>query len=779
MTIRLTFELTLSSDYHIGAGQRAGMTVDAALLRDHNGNPVLRGTTLVGLLRDGFDALHHQIQENGLDKHWDDSARIRLLGAADQKKRWTFSSAKLVGGTQPMDQRWGAQDVARIRMNPRTRRVSPQQLFFEEEGDARLSFRFTATCYGSNEEDRKDALLLVAVARKVRHLGATRRRGRGECRIHLINAQNCLTLPPGKTWTETTLQTFKAVWLQGELLPPPPETEQTTQTNISQPTDPRRLRLLVHLQEPVLIADKSEKGNAFETLLHIPGAAVLGALATRAARSIRLDNTPGADHQRFSDMFIKGGIQVSGLFPAEPDGNVSNMTKLWPAVPTPRSLVQCEVHPQYGRFADANPHEVQNQVDEFHRNCHCGGKLKDIGGFLRLDANLSSHTIKKREEIHTKVNPKTGRVAEGDLFTYQLIEAGQWYVGELLCQPEYWADLCRWTGMNLNQRHNLRLGKATRRGYGLVHVVYQDIPLEAPASWSLLPLEQRLPDPVDGKITTTLLLLTDTILADPWFSFRRNFDAASIARLLSLSDVTRIEIVNQMCGSRSLDAFNTYRRFPRWRDEVMLAGSVVRFSVQVKDKDEAVRLLQPIEQAGIGWRQNEGFGRVAFAHPVFASVNELNAGLTVPKAVRDLFITPTGDLHAAWREAAFRKEWSEILDKSQSKHADDWKAIKSEYSTIARLLFLYRYSTITEVIKLLAIQGDAFAAPGAAYLWGSKKLTGREASTKIEGNGLKRIQELLAQLQKRPSSLWPLGLTLLAERVGQQVEMTREQGGEK
>lgn len=179
MTIRLTFELTLRSDYHVGAGQRAGMTVDAALLRDHNGNPVLRGTALVGLLRDGFDALQTQIVKNKLDEYWDKSALIRLLGAADQKKRWTFSSAQLVGGTKPMDQRWGTHDVARIRMSPRTRRVSPQQLFYEEEGDARLSFRFTATCYGPTEEDRKDALLLVAAARKVRHLGATRRRGRG------------------------------------------------------------------------------------------------------------------------------------------------------------------------------------------------------------------------------------------------------------------------------------------------------------------------------------------------------------------------------------------------------------------------------------------------------------------------------------------------------------------------------------------------------------------------------------------------------------------------
>ena len=782
MTIRLTFELTLRSDYHVGAGQRAGMTVDAALLRDHNGNPVLRGTALVGLLRDGYRELKAQVEKSGLHTHWDAAADKRLLGTPTQKKRWTFSSTQLVGSAKPINQRWGAQDVARIRMNPRTRHVTPQALFYEEEGDMRLVFRFTATCYGPTETDRKDALLLVAAARKVRHLGSTRRRGRGECRIHLIDAKNVLTQPTDITWTEAVLQTFRDVWLKGEPLPSLPVKDKAAVNEITQPDAPKRLRLFVRLQEPVLIADKSEKGNAFETLLHIPGTAVLGALATRAARSMQLDDTPGPDHERFTEIFVNGGVQVSGLLPAQSDKNVANMTKLWPAVTAPRSLVQCEVYPQYGSHANIDPHTVHNRLGQQLQKCphdHCGGKLKDVGGFLQLGASLNSHSVKKREEIHTQVDYKTGRVAEGNLFTYIMIEAGQWYVGELICQPEYWVDFCRWTGVDLEQRHELRLGKATRRGYGLVHLVYQDIPAESPASWTMLPLEQRLPDPVDGKITTTMLLMTDAILADPWFRFRRNFDEETVARLLKLPNTSRVKIIDQMCSSRGLDAFNTYRRFPRWRDEVLLAGSVVQFSLAVPDKQEAIQLLQSVEQAGIGWRHHEGFGCVAFAHPVFNPVRELNDGLPLPQIVRQLFTAPAGDSHAAWREADFREKWTKVLDDSQSQDAKDWEAIKTAYSTITRLLFLYRYSPITEIIKLLSMQGDAFVAPGPDYLWGNKKLIGREPSAKVEGDGLTRINELLVQLQKYAPSLWPLGLTLLAERVGQQVEMAREQGGEK
>lgn len=54
MTIRLTFELQLHADYHMGAGLRGGPTLDSLLLRDWDNAPLLRGSALAGLLRDGL-----------------------------------------------------------------------------------------------------------------------------------------------------------------------------------------------------------------------------------------------------------------------------------------------------------------------------------------------------------------------------------------------------------------------------------------------------------------------------------------------------------------------------------------------------------------------------------------------------------------------------------------------------------------------------------------------------------------------------------------------------
>ena len=81
MTLTLTFEIALLSDYHIGAGHGLGPTVDSALYRDVDGRPVIRGTTVNGLLRDG---LYRLLQLEPL--HSDDRVKCKASGlrAGDQ-----------------------------------------------------------------------------------------------------------------------------------------------------------------------------------------------------------------------------------------------------------------------------------------------------------------------------------------------------------------------------------------------------------------------------------------------------------------------------------------------------------------------------------------------------------------------------------------------------------------------------------------------------------------------------------------------------------------------
>jgi len=792
MKIRLIFELKLLSDYHIGAGQRVGLTVDSALLRDHHGMPVLRGTTLAGLLRDGFyDLIDLVSASTAADTGWA-SSEARLFGEPATRKKWAYSSSWLVDNTKASDERWGAQDVARVRIDPRTRRAKAQQLFIEEEGDARLTFRFAVTCNGASEEDRKDAALLIAAARMVRHLGSTRRRGRGECRISLVEAENFVQKPADEEWTKLSLQVFRDVWLKHEPLPPIPVQENITRAEQSRPDQPKRFRLLLRLVEPALIADKSEKGNAFETLSVIPGTALIGALATRAAKNLGLGDSPNQQHRVFTEIFLRGGVNVSGLLPAQANSsNLSGLTTLWPAVPAPASINQCETHPTYGEYAASLRHGVHDLLEREIWECpQCHGKLKEVGGYLRLAAEPDSIKISKREEMHTRVDRQTGRVAEGNLYTYIMIESGQWFIGELTCQPEYWFDFQEWCDISAGERYELRLGKATQRGYGLAHMILEEIPLDVPPSWNVLAPEDRAFISQDGELDLTMLLLTDAILPDKWFRARRSIDAALLADILGETDSDKIKLVKQVSGVRQFDAFNTYRKFPGWRDGAVTAGTVIRFTWQIHDKETAIKRLHEIEQSGIGRRRHEGFGCVAFNHPIFDlikrnrallenNISKFRDGISIAPETRAQFILAAEGTHPALYEAEFRTNWSKSLDISQNEKMNEWADIKGMYADVARLIFLYRYLPLEEIKSLLVIdkKNHPTALGRSDYLWGKKTLEGRNPSAKVEGPALKLINDLLDSLGTYQPGMWPTGLELLAERIGDQVEEDRSRRG--
>lgn len=72
MSIQLTFRISIRSDYHISAGHGLGATVDSALQRDADGLPVLRGTAIVGLLRDALRDLETAAPMQASDRwqHW-------------------------------------------------------------------------------------------------------------------------------------------------------------------------------------------------------------------------------------------------------------------------------------------------------------------------------------------------------------------------------------------------------------------------------------------------------------------------------------------------------------------------------------------------------------------------------------------------------------------------------------------------------------------------------------------------------------------------------------
>jgi CRISPR-associated protein Csx10 len=344
MNQTLTFEIELQSDYHISAGSGKGSEVDSALLRDSDGMPVIRGTSISGLLRDGLWKLlqleplrrYRGCQASGLGTGHAYCGQFgngtvecplcRIFGTPNLPKRWNIGSARPVGVEMPVSLTkpitTDTQVIHRVRVNPRTRRAEPHKLFSQENGDSRLKFRFEVTRIVNSESLLDDAALLVAAARNVRELGRSRKRGQGECRIHLIAPASLPDCVPNdkESLEDKLLDRFKDRWLNGTvqcaplvLRDTPPEYEPSGLIGCSSTMHSKRFWLIVRLDEPIILTRRSEAGNQFETLDAISGTSVWGAFAALATKNSGLANK--TSYTNFVTLFRREQVHFSWLYP--------------------------------------------------------------------------------------------------------------------------------------------------------------------------------------------------------------------------------------------------------------------------------------------------------------------------------------------------------------------------------------------------------------------------------------------------------------------------------
>lgn len=320
--MRLNFQLELRSDYHVGAGHGLGSQVDSALLRDADGAPVVRGTTLQGLLRDGLYRLlqtaalegRRSCEASGLTgaEKWCASNPCpvcEVFGSPRRAKPWVVSSARPAGADKPLRKgehgRPGestAQVRARVRVSPRLRRAEPGKLFQQEEGDGRLRFWFCVDCPAEEARAREQAGWLVAAARMVRRLGSARRRGRGDCLVHLDSIEGWPDLAGEGTWQDRVLDYWRRC-VEDETKPSASQRRAWSSPEAAG-GEAQRFRLVVRLDEPVVLARRAEAGNLYESAEVIPGAAVLGALAQEAVSRFDLSET--GTYSDFLDVFRRG-----------------------------------------------------------------------------------------------------------------------------------------------------------------------------------------------------------------------------------------------------------------------------------------------------------------------------------------------------------------------------------------------------------------------------------------------------------------------------------------
>lgn len=738
----LTFKLELKSDYHVGAGHRKGTEIDSALLREHDGRPALRGSLLGQMLRDsarellttpvmakhgyGICKASGDREEPEYCGQWQNNEGVcpicRVFGTPRAPRRWQFSSAWLQGmqagaTAENHSNDWGAQPVMRVRVSPETRRAEANKLFSEEIGDSRLVFRFEATWQGNGKPDEKEIALLAAAAANMRHLGKSRRRGRGVCRVQLIKVDN-QEPPENVDW----LKLFKQELVDKKWQPEPHEQNKSAPALSAESPAPAwqpvRVRVVVHLDEPVLVAHRSSAGNQFEGLDTLPGNILLGALAARAVRHLDLGKTD--DYQNFVGLFRRGWARFSFLALAH-----EKHDKLYPAFASPLDIFRCKrqsPHDPQRKFYDrafalteAEKEKIicdlcAKQYDEEDAEVEKLECLQTLrAGFMQELA------FEQREEMHVQINPATQRAEDGKLFEYVCLQAGQYLCGEIICRNQkVWEALRQCAELiesmeSKQQAIPLRLGKATRRGYGRVSAfffvekddkgLYQNT------------LSQRLPDP---KQPFTLLLTTDTIIRDKWGRFPTRFEEDWLAEALGL-EKGDLKLIRGFAKTREIDGFHNYLGLPRWRDRAFVAGSVAGIQI-VGGKytnDEIVKKLERLEWEGIGLRRHEGFGQIVVNHPVYEAIKNPHSGarIDIEWKSKPQRVKLENQIE---NERKFRQDWEGILAQLGDKHLDKhlkegqrWRQFEfKEFAPVARLLRARSDAAISDLIKELQALGD-------------------------------------------------------------------------
>ncbi len=731
MSLTLTFEITFASDYHVGAGYGKGFGLDSALLREADGKPALRGSALAGVLR---GSAYQLLEFPSLQRHHRDETLQRIFGHPGQAKRWHVASA------HPVERRArDSQPVRRVHIDPRTRRAEPRKLFSQEEGLAGQVFRFTITCPQNDEAALDEAALLVAAARYTRQLGRSRRRGLGECVIHLTDATGLdAERSPDKPWEDWFLERFDQKWLKEKPAEAPrPAIKADVETVGAWNGAAVRVRVVFRLDEPLIIAERASAGNQFDARPSIPGWALLGTLASLAAE--RCDLSDPGEYRDFVALFLRGGVAFPTLYPA-----YHYSANLYPAIPAPLGWLTCSVVPFEGKSAGHGAFSARDS-----KECpECRGKLEPVSGFCILRRQVPfTYTPGRSSELHIKVREETGRVEKGQLYGYTVLDAGQYFVGELICADEKaWTLLQDMTGIAERTPLTWRIGKARRRGYGQVTAWLERCD-GRPHTWIQLPLDRRVPDPTQPL---TLTLLTDTIIADPWGRHATGFAADWLEAALGLGPV---EVIDAYARTRLVDSFNATLGLPRRRDTALAAGSMAWIRLPEPPKKDWQTRMAQLESVGIGLRRNEGYGRVAFNHPIYERREELTESAIGLEGRMRL-----GDEAA---RDSFMNRWEEKLEE----YLPPRKQLDLRFAALARWLHAHRDESPENLLRHLGAIGQPDSALIGA-IGGADEYGARSKANFFQTDGkptVEAIGKALKWLQKEDSTNWPRGIERLAD----------------
>lgn len=408
----------------------------------------------------------------------------------------------------------------------------------------------------------------------------------------------------------------------------------------------KQVTLNIELLEDVVLNERSASVSGLASLDYIPGAALLGVAAATLY--------PQLSSADAFDVFHSGALRFGCALP-HINGEVG--------YPAPRCLhFDKENKPKAGEwladeallnFAVQAPNELSIQPKALREN------------YVTESGHLIS--VRTTSRLRTAIDATSRRAAEGQLFGYQAIEAGQNFQTVISATDSITDSLFNQVVESLcGTRY---LGRSRAAEYGRVM-----ISRASSSDNGLVPAESS------GALT--LWLLSDLALLDDHGQPLLAPDGAALGLPGGQLDLSR-----SFLATRQYAPYNGHRRGRDTRREVIVAGSVLTLidAAPLTDEDRS-RLA-----AGIGLHVEQGLGRIAAQpqllsgpHPVFAErpsvkvVEQVTStkALTQPfsRGLMDFLTKGADQIHQADQHEAdalrLFRGWVELLTKAAFHHPD-------------------------------------------------------------------------------------------------------------
>lgn len=404
-----------------------------------------------------------------------------------------------------------------------------------------------------------------------------------------------------------------------------------------------RLRVRLHLESDIVVSARAATLGGHRGLTYIPGATILGAVASQTWRTL-------GDDKAFR-VFESGCVRFGNGYLEGVHGARS--------VPMPRSLHQ--------------PKDAKGSTE--YRNLAVDERKADIQYVQARDGYVAPAEPTPDKEHATeqvacsRLAPRTrytlrtaigaeGRARDGYLYGYESIEAGQTFIANVDFDDSDDLSIVQ----NALADARIRLGRSRTAEFGSARVEILD-----PASDDVgagLAAEQGLwetapADAVGGRLI--LLCVSDLALHDPDTGVPRL--TPSIADFLGNRGQQaagrfsgwRFDAHSSFLRFRSWSPWNSERRRPDSEFQCIEAGSVIVFE-PAENAGDAASLLQTIVDAtrhGVGLARARGLGEVLVQpRALCAPVLEIREPVARAQAVA---VAPPADDLGRWVEA----QWTE------------------------------------------------------------------------------------------------------------------------